>query len=54
MKALGILDVMPWGKYKGELIGTVCEDDPGYLVWALEATSLELDEQPTEYLKECR
>ena len=27
--------VMPFGKYKGERVDAVADDDPGYLRWAL-------------------
>ena len=27
---------MPFGKHKGKLLSTVIEDDPGWLIWALE------------------
>lgn len=49
---LGLLDVMPFGVYKGDLIGTVIETDPSYVYWAINHTQLCIDEQAEDYLKE--
>jgi uncharacterized protein (DUF3820 family) len=49
---LSILDFMPFGRYKGELIGTVIEDEPRYIYWAINNTDLWLDEQAMKYLAE--
>lgn len=51
MKELSILDTMPFGKYRGDLIGTVIEEDPRYIYWAINNTDLRLDEQAMKYLK---
>jgi len=52
MNKLNQFDEMPFGKYKGELIGTVIEDDPQYIYWAINQTSLRIDEPTMKYLKE--
>ena len=49
---LAILDPMPVGKYRGELVGTVIEDDPGYVRWIINNTEWRLDEQALRYLGE--
>lgn len=46
--------VMPFGKYKGETIGDLIFDDPGYLEWLHKNTDFELhadllDEVETSY-----
>ena len=51
-KAYTVLDRMPFGKYKGELIGTVIEDDPKYIRWALDNTDFDLTKEAKEYLEE--
>lgn len=45
-------EVMPYGKRKGDLIGTVIEDDPSYVRWLVENTGLVLDEVALKYLEE--
>lgn len=46
---------MPFGKYKGELVGTMIEEDPRYVDdFLLGQTDFRLDEQALEYLDECR
>lgn len=35
MKVYGLLDDMPFGKYKGTELRQVIEDDPDYISWAL-------------------
>jgi uncharacterized protein (DUF3820 family) len=50
---LGIYDPVPFGKYKGELVGTVIEDDPKYARWLMNDTDLEFDVESHRYLKEC-
>ena len=53
MKPLSIYDTMPFGKYFGELVGTVIEDDPGYMWWAVRNTEIDIDTEAKRYLKEC-
>jgi hypothetical protein len=53
MKPLSIYDTMPVGKYFGELVGTVIEDNPGYMWWAVRNTELDIDAEAKRYLKEC-
>lgn len=35
-KPFGLTDTIPFGKYKGALVGSILQSDPGYLVWAHE------------------
>ena len=49
---LDILDKMPIGKYRGELVGTVIEDDPSYVRWMINNTEYRLNESALEYLGE--
>lgn len=37
-------DVMPYGKYRGQTIGTIIQSDPEYLQWCKDNCSLSLDE----------
>lgn len=38
-------DIMPFGKYKGKVIGDIIQDDPSYLLWCCDNLSFELDEE---------
>lgn len=49
---LRILDPMPFGKYRGELIGSIIEDDAEYMTWAINNTALRIDTEALRYLKE--
>lgn len=51
---LGITDTFQFGKYRGELVGTIIEDDPGYIEWMLRDTDHRLDDDALEYLEECQ
>ena len=51
-KQHSVLDPMPFGMYRGELIGTVIEDDAQYIYWAINNTEFRLDADATRYLKE--
>lgn len=46
-----IIDRMPFGKYAGVMVGTVIEDDPSYIEWALANTEFRLSEAALEYLE---
>lgn len=37
-------DAMPYGKYKGQTIGTIIQSDPEYLQWCKNNLNLNLDE----------
>ena len=37
-------DIMPYGKYKGQTVGTIIQSDPDYLVWCQNNVNLLLDE----------
>ena len=53
MKERTILDVMPFGRHKGKLIGTVIKEDPEYISWAVNnVDGFVLDDQAVEYLEE--
>jgi retron-type reverse transcriptase len=52
MNEHSILDTMPFGKYKGELVGTVIEENSNYIFWALNNTSFRLDNDAQKYFKE--
>ncbi len=53
MKLYGVLDEMPWGKYEGELVGSLIEVDPEYIHWMVNNTDFRLDEGSLDYLEEC-
>ena len=46
-----IFDTMPFGKYKGELIGTVIENDQKYIFWAIYNTNFKLNDDAQKYLE---
>jgi hypothetical protein len=52
-KELSIVDKMPFGKFAGELIGTIIEDEPTYIFWAINNTDLRIDDGAQKYLSEC-
>lgn len=54
MKLYGITDSMPFGKHIGDLVGSVIEEDAGYIEWCLSKTDFRLDESALAYLKECQ
>ena len=54
MSEHSILDTMPFGKYKGELVGTVIEEDSNYIFWAINNTSFRLDNDAQKYFKEMK
>lgn len=37
-------DAMPYGKYKGQTIGSIIQSDPEYLQWCINNVNLKLDE----------
>ena len=37
--------IMPFGKYKGQLLGDIIRDDPHYLSWCKDNLSFEMDEE---------
>lgn len=43
-------NTMPFGKYKGKLIGDIIQEDPSYLQWCCDNLSFELDEECLELL----
>lgn len=52
MKLYSILDEMPFGKYRGDLVGTVIEEDASYISWMLNNTDFRLDDAAYAYFKE--
>lgn len=53
--ALSVLDAMPFGKYRGQIVGTVIEEDAEYVAWLLRETeNFDLDEDALRYLESCR
>ena len=47
-----ILEAMPLGEFKGELIGTVIEEHPERVFWYVNNTWFRLDEDGMKYLEE--
>ena len=48
--AYRLIDKLNFGKHKGETIKQVCEDDPTYIEWCLNAIdSFELDDKAMEF-----
>ncbi|UOF77582.1 exodeoxyribonuclease X [Caudoviricetes sp.] len=46
---------MPFGKYRGQIVGTVIEEDAEYVAWLLRETeNFDLDEDALRYLESCR
>ena len=45
-------DVMTFGKYKGQTIDTIAEQDPGYLLWCLREAVIRLPEGSQRVLEE--
>ena len=44
--------VMPFGKYKGQRVDAVADDDPGYLRWLLAEVRFENRPHLYEYVRE--
>jgi hypothetical protein len=51
MREYSILDMMPFGKYREELVGTVIEEDRDYIYWAINNTDFRIDAHGEKYLK---
>lgn len=43
--------IMPFGKYKGQTIGDIIQEDPGYLLWCKDNLSFEMDEECLELIE---
>jgi hypothetical protein len=53
-KEKGIFDPWPFKfTHEGELIGTVMEEDPKAVLWAVRKGAIQLDEHAMEYLRQC-
>lgn len=44
-------DIMPFGQYKGQVIGELLQDHPDYLLWCCDNLDFELDEECLELIK---
>lgn len=51
-KKLGLDDFLDFGKYKGEQIEDILEDNPSYLIWIIDegVRGIEFDEEVTQKL----
>jgi hypothetical protein len=54
MNEHSILDTMPFGKYKGELVKKIIENDEQYIFWAVCNTSFRIDDNAAMYLEKIR
>jgi len=53
-KPIDIFDPLPYGKHKGELAGTVCENDPAYMRFLIYGEpNLRVTKELMDYLEEC-
>jgi len=43
---------MPFGKYRGTLMGTIAEDDPGYIEWLARESEVELAQELLDYAQD--
>ena len=44
-------DLMPFGKYKGQMIEDLLEDDPEYMKWAAEYTDIRFTDEVLERIE---
>lgn len=49
--SLGLDDLLPFGKYKGEQVEDVLMDDREYIVWLAENTQVDFDEEVLQKLE---
>lgn len=52
LEEFDILDTLPFGKHVGELVGSIIETEPRYILWMINNTDLRLNEQTQRYLLE--
>lgn len=50
--SLGLTDVMPFGKFKGEQVEDLIYDEPSYMTWLVEEEVTEFDEEVTKIMEE--
>ena len=51
---LKLTDPMPFGKHKGELVGTIIEEDDGkYIFWVINNTDVQFAKEVYVYVMEC-
>lgn len=43
---------MPFGKYKGKMVGEIVNEDPSYLQWCMDNLSTSFDEEVIDLIKE--
>lgn len=48
-QALGLLDWVPFGKYRGTPVQDVMHQDPAYITWLLAETATQLDNDAFRY-----
>lgn len=48
---LNFEDNLPFGKYRGESVAEICEDDPRYLFWMFNNTDLQFSEEVVKYVE---
>lgn len=44
-------DVLPIGKYRGEMVGAICNDDPSYIFWMINNTDVKFVSEVVEYVE---
>ena len=49
---LGLLDEFRFGRYRGQLVGTIIEQYPGYVQWLLDKTDHTLSQAALDYFEE--
>lgn len=50
-KPLELEDPIPFGKHKCELVKHVVEDDPSYIEWMIDNTSVEFEEEVLDLME---
>lgn len=53
-RSMGLDDAFGFGKYKGEQVEDVIEDDPRYIAWCVENDIVEFDEEVMELITKRR
>lgn len=52
MKILKFNELFPFGKYKGQLLEDVIQEDASYITWVIENTDWELDNEAFQFYEE--
>ena len=48
--SLNFEHILPLGKYRGQLVGKICDEDPHYLYWMINNTDVKFHPEVIKYV----